>query len=313
MRILVLGATGVAGRSLLPPLLDAGHDVRAHVRSAGNEPMIRGLGARPLHGDPEDRATLTGWLSGCDAAVDLRVAIPPPSRAALPAAWRRYRHLRDTATGLLVDAAVDAGVPRLVHDTVTMVYADGGDAVIEEDHPVDAPGALAANLAAERHLGRFSQSGGTGVALRFGAFYGPSDEFSRSLVRAARAGRALVVGPPQGWTSAIHTDDVGPALLAALSAPPGVYNVVDDEPLRRSELLEILASAAGRPGLRRYPEWTTRLAAAPVRALARSHRVSARLFTETTGWRPRVPGRRAGWPQVFATGPALPGREAHDR
>lgn len=300
MNILVLGATGTAGRSAVPLFASAGHTVRAHVRSDGGAAAMAAMGAEPVRGDLEDDHWLRRLVKGSDAVVDLRVAIPSTSRAALPWAWRDYVRLRDRETRRLVDAALHVGAPRIVHDTVSMVYADGGDAELDEESPVYAPGALAANLAAERHLARFTESGGVGVAIRFGTFYGPHDEFSRDLMRYARRGLALLFGRPEAWTSAIHTDDLGPALLVALTAPAGVYNVVDDEPLRRGDLIAILADAAGVKRLRTIPTWMSAMAGAPARALARSQRVRARRFA-ALGWRPTVPSRRQGWPEAFRT------------
>jgi nucleoside-diphosphate-sugar epimerase len=299
MEITVLGDTGTAGRSAVPVLVAAGHHVRAHARSDLGAAAATALGAEAVRGDTDDDLTLRRLIAGADAIIDLRVAIPPASRAALPWAWRDHIRLRGAGTRRLVDAALAAGVPRLVHDTVTMVYADGGEEPLGEDSPVQAPGALGANLRAERHLARFTALGGTGVVLRFGAFYGPADEFSQELMEAARRGRALVVGAPEAWTSAIHTDDVGPALLCALTAPAGIYNVVDDEPLRRRDLLAVLAAAAGVPRVRPLPTWATRAAASPVRALARSRKVTARRF-RALGWHLRVPSRRQGWPAAFS-------------
>lgn len=301
MKVTVLGATGTAGRSAVPLFVEAGHQVDAHVRSESGAASMATVGARPVRADIENTGELARLLTGSEAVVDLRVAIPPASRAALPWAWRDYVHLRDVEAGRVVDAAVAAGVPRVVHDTVTMVYADGGDRVLDEESTLDAPGPLAANLAAERHLARLTAAGGAGVALRFGQFYGPSDAFSAALMRSARRGRVPLVGASQGWTSAIHTDDVGHALLMALEAPAGIYNVVDDEPLRRQELVALLAGAAGVERVRTLPAWASTLAPGPVRALARSHRVTAARYRDL-GWRPTVPSRRQGWPQAFATG-----------
>jgi len=298
VKITVLGATGTAGRSALPVLSATGHEVRAHARTDEGAAAVSALGATPVRGDTDDLTVLQRLVTGADTVIDLRVAIPSTWRAALPWAWRQYTRLRATGTGRLVDAAMAAGVPRLVRDTVTMVYADGGDRLLDESSAALAPGGLRANLVAERHLARFTAAGGTGVTLRFGGFYGPDDEFSRELINGARRGRAMIVGAPGAWTSAIHTDDVGPALLTALTAPAGVYNVVDDEPLRRRDLLAVLAAAAGVPGVSPLPTWTVRTAAAPVRAIARSQRVTAGRFREL-GWRPTVPSRRQGWPRAF--------------
>jgi len=171
----MLGGTGVAGRAALPHLVRGGHDVSVLARSDAAAAVIRDAGARPVTGDADDPATLRRWLDGVDAAVDLRVRIPTPGRAVLPGGWREYVRLRDAAAGRLVGAAIDAGTPRLVHDTVTMVYADGGDSWLDEDARVHAPGFMAANLACEAHLARLGAAGGVGVALRFSQFYGPDD------------------------------------------------------------------------------------------------------------------------------------------
>ncbi len=298
MKVLILGATGVAGRSAVPLLLSAGHDVVAHVRRPAARRSVEKIGGAAVEGDSFDAAELRAWMTGCDAVIDLRVSIPGSNRAAWPGAWREYARLRGHECGRVVDAALDAGVSRVVRDTVTMTYAGAGDRWIDEDHATRARGALAANLAAEGHLARLTAAGGTGVAVRFGGFYGPDDEFSRELIAATRKGRAPIVGDPDGYTSAVHTDDIGSALLVALSAPAGVYNAVDDEPMTRATLLEVLARSSGRERVKAYPAWAARFASSPVRALTRSQRVSnGRL--KALGWQPTVGSRRTGWPDAF--------------
>jgi len=295
----MLGGTGVAGRATLRHLRE--HDVSVPVRNPAGQQVVAGAGATPLDGDQDDPAQLRRWLDGVDAAIDLRVRIPAPSRAVLPGAWREYIWLRDTAAGRLVDAAIDVGTPRLVHDTVTMVYADGGDAWLDEDAPVSAPMFLAANLACEAHVARLTAAGGTGVALRFAQFYGPDDAMSRAVVGAARRGLWLQPARRQAWTSAVHTEDVGAAVALAATTdglPGDVYNVADDEPLRTADLLTVLGSAAGRTVRTPLPG---RLLPA---GLSRSNRVRSDRFRAATGWRPSVPSRREGWPAVVAA--ALP-------
>jgi nucleoside-diphosphate-sugar epimerase len=301
MKVVVLGATGIAGRSALPHLISAGHEVIAHARSDASAARAGDLGAhRVVRGDTFDLAELRQMLGGADAAIDLRVSIPSGAAAALPSSWSENTRLRDEGSRRLVDAAREAGVPRLVRDTVTFVYADGGDAWLDEATPVDAPGLLACNLAAERHLDAFTAAGGVGVTLRFGLFYGPSDEASTELLAQARKGFvSTLVGPGNAFHSAIHTADVGSAVAAALNAPAGIYNVVDDEPLRRDDLAGILAAAVGRRTVRRPPTRLAAMTGAAVRALMRSQRVSNQHFRAVTGWAPSVPSRRSGWPDAI--------------
>lgn len=231
--------------------------------------------------------------------VDHRVQIPPSARAALPGAWRTFRYLRDQATAQLVEAMIEVEVSRLVRDVVSFVYADGGDRWLDEDSLVAASGPMAANLACEGLVARLTSAGGAGVILRCGLFYGPDDRMSAETVRLARRGFATVLGPEEAWHSALHTADVGPAVTAALEVPGGVYNLVDDEPFRRGDLVALLASCAGRSQLRRPPRVAVPLAGAAGPVQARSQRVNAACFHDLTGWRPTVPSRRTGWPAAF--------------
>jgi nucleoside-diphosphate-sugar epimerase len=68
-------------------------------------------------------------------------------------------------------------------------------------------------LAAEHHLERFTAAGRRGVVLRLGSLYG------------ALAGTD---SPSDRYRAHLHTGDAGAAIAAAVDAPAGVYNVVDD-------------------------------------------------------------------------------------
>ena len=54
MKVFVAGATGALGRTLLPQLVAAGHDVVGLTRTASKQDLIRGLGARPAVADALD-------------------------------------------------------------------------------------------------------------------------------------------------------------------------------------------------------------------------------------------------------------------
>ena len=111
--------------------------------------------------------------------------------------------------------------------------------------PVAANRLTSAALAAEAEAARFAKHGGAGVALRFGQFYGfdsghtvqaikphwPVCLWSWALSRrTARRSRPTTQRRP--W-------------WRRLSAPSGVYNVVDDRPLPRAEYVDALAHALG--------------------------------------------------------------------
>ncbi len=54
MRVFVAGGTGVIGRSLIPMLTAAGHEVTGTTRSAGRAGLLRALGAEPVVADGLD-------------------------------------------------------------------------------------------------------------------------------------------------------------------------------------------------------------------------------------------------------------------
>ena len=89
-------------------------------------------------------------------------------------------------------------------------------------------------------------------------------------------------------------------MVAALGVPAGVYNAVDDEPLRRDEFAAVLAAAVGRRRLRVGPRAAGALMGSRSAVLTRSNRVSNRRLREASDWAPRVRSAREGWPEMIA-------------
>jgi len=87
-------------------------------------------------------------------------------------AWRENDRLRRVASATLVDAALAAGVGRFVQESFAPVYPDCGDRWIDETVPIEPVRYTRTVAGAEASAIRFSQHGGSGIVLRFGAFYG---------------------------------------------------------------------------------------------------------------------------------------------
>jgi nucleoside-diphosphate-sugar epimerase len=289
----VSGGTGVIGRAAVRSMLAAGHDVDVLSRSAENTEVIEGLGARPRPADLYDVASLELIYAGADAVVSLASRVPVGYAAAWPNAWRRNDALQTTAVSNIVAAARAAGVRRVIQKSVSFLYADHGASWITEEDPIEITPATEPPAVAEAHVLDFSASSRAGVVLRFGQVVG-DDDLTRFLLKAAANKRPVGVGRPDQWAHLVHTDDLGPAVVAALHAPSGVYNVGAD-PVLRGELVDGYAKAAGADSAAFMGPVLRRLAGPRIEPLTRSLRVSSDHFSAQTGWRPLRPTFDPAW------------------
>ena len=300
MRIFVAGATGVLGRRAVAQLVSAGHDVTGVARSEGKAAELRAQGAAPATVDLFDRRAVASAVAGHDAVCNLATHIPPVSRASLPGAWATNDRLRSEASHNLAAGALTVGASRFIQESITFLYPDCGDRWIDEDEPFEPVGFAQSVTRAEAAAAKFAAAGGTGVVLRFAMFYGPDSTHTLDAVKAARRRLALFPGDPYGYLSSIHTDDAATAVLAALGAPTGTYNIGDDEPVTRRVHADTLADALTRPRLRIVPRALARLGGSKTALLTRSQRVSNGRFRQLTPWAPAYPSVRDGLPAVAA-------------
>jgi nucleoside-diphosphate-sugar epimerase len=274
-------------------MLSAGHDVDVLTRSPENTAVIDGLGARPRPADLFDVASLERLYAGADAVVNLASHVPVGYAALWPTAWRRNDALRTTAVANVVAAANAAGVRRVVQESVSYLYADHGDAWITEQDSIEITPVTEPSAVGESHVLAFGSSSRSGVVLRFGAIVGDND-LTRFWLKAAANKRPVGVGRPDQWSHLVHTDDLGTAVLAALHAPKGAYNV-GAEPVLRGELVDGYAKAVGADTGTFMGPVLRRLSGPRIEPLTRSLRVSSDHFSAQTGWRPTRPTFDPAW------------------
>jgi nucleoside-diphosphate-sugar epimerase len=252
-----------------------------------------------------DPASLQRAMVGHDTVINLATHIPSSAlKMMFRRNWAENDRIRSTGVRNLVDAAIASGVTRFIQESFAPIYPDRGDEWIDERMPLEPPSYSHSVLDAEAALASFAGPGRTGIVLRFGAFYGPDATQLHALIRAMRLGIAPLPGGPRGFISSVSHDDAASAVVAALGAIGSTYNVVDDEPLRRGEYVESLANALHVRRPRLLPAWMTPMLGTIGFLLARSLRISNRKFREASGWRPRYPSVRSGWPAILAETPA---------
>jgi nucleoside-diphosphate-sugar epimerase len=218
----------------------------------------------------------------------------------LPGAFNENARIRWEASHNLASAAIAARAQRFIQESFAPVYPDRGDEWIDESVPIEPSSYVETVRDAESAAAEFTKSGGAGIVLRFSMFYGPDSSITQDIVKAVCKGIAPVFGGPDGYMSSVWTDDAAGAVFFALRVPAGVYNVTDNEPLRRSEAVTLLAAALGTKPPRIPPRWVTTMAGSLGDTLGRSLRLSNAKFRNASGWTPSVPSVRQGWKHLVS-------------
>jgi nucleoside-diphosphate-sugar epimerase len=310
MRILVAGATGVIGSRLVPKLREAGHEVIGMTRSAARADALRLDDVEAVVCDALDAADVSR------AVVEAKPEVVVHQLTSIPKVIRPKRIVQDFAendrlrvegTANLVHGARAAGARRVIAQSVAFAYAPVGGPVKSEEDPLylDAPPPFDRLMGAVASLERTVTGSPDveGVVLRYGFFYGPgsayaADGFVADLVRRRRF---PIVGDGSGIYPFIHVDDAASATVAAIAGPPGIYNVVDDEPAPVRDWLPVYARALGaRPPLR-VPVFLARLGGGDyaVFGMTRQRGGSNRKARRELGWEPAFPTWRTGFAEAL--------------
>ena len=306
MRVFVAGASGAIGTRLVPQLIDRGHEVIGTSTSPGSAERVRALGAEPIVLDLLDpRAVLEAVREAePDAIVHQATALADVKFSKnLDRAFAQTNRLRIEGTDALLAAAREAGVRRFVTQSyASLRYAREGGPVKTEDDRLDPTPleAIREISAAMTYLDEAVTAAG-GIALRYGNFYGASND---GLIEPVRKRQFPVVGSGGGVASFIHLDDAAAATVLALEHDgPAIYNIVDDEPAPVREWLPVMAKALGAKPPRHFPVWLARLFAGDVAVMMGTEvrgASNARAKREL-GWTLRHPSWRQGFAAAYAS------------
>jgi nucleoside-diphosphate-sugar epimerase len=307
MKVFVAGATGAIGRQLVPRLVAAGHEVHGMTRNASKQSMLRELGAVPVVADaldPDQVAQAVGTARP-DVIVHQLTAIPPTlDLRHFDRDFALTSRLRTEGTDYLLSAGQAVGVQRFVAQSYFGAYARTGLAVKSEEDPLDpAPvRGMREVEAAIRHLEEavLSASWTEGIALRYGAFYGPGTSLAPGAeqVELVRKHKFPLVGDGGGVWSFIHVADAADATVAAVEhGSRGVYNIVDDAPARVAEWLPAMARELDAKQPMRVPWFVGRLFAGEVGVMMMTELrgASNAKAKRELAWRPAHPTWREGF------------------
>jgi 2-alkyl-3-oxoalkanoate reductase len=309
MKVFVAGATGALGKQLVPMLVERGHEVTGMTRTPAKEELIRSMGARPAVADAFDPEAVAQAVAQAEpeAVVHELTDLTGTFARNIDKSFATTNRLRTEGLDHLLAAAKAAGARRFVAQSFAGWPSEptGGPVKAEEDplqqHP---PKTVTESLAAIRHVEDTvtHADGLDGLALRYGGFYGPGTSLAvdppGDLTEMIKKRRVPIIGDGSGIWSLIHIEDAASATAAALErGAPGVYNVVDDDPVPVGELMPELARQIGAKPPRHLPRWVGRLAGGEVGVMMMTEIRGATndKAKRELGWEPRYPSWRQGF------------------
>ena len=305
MRVFVAGASGVIGRSLVPKLVAAGHEVTGTTRNERSAETIRAGGAEAAIYDALDAAAVEdAVIEANPEAIVSELTSLPKDYDLRTIDYEPTNRLRVEGGRNLLSAGRKVGARRYITQSIAFVYEPEGDWVKDEEARtwVEAPGRFAsgleATLTSEREA--LEADGMEGLVLRYGQFYGPDTYFDRggSISEQVRKRRFPQVGSGSGVFSFIHVDDAADATVASIErGAAGIYNVVDDDPAPISDWLPVFADAIGAKRPMRVPLFLARLfgGKAAVVMTTQLRGASNAKARRELGWQPAHPSWRQGF------------------
>jgi dihydroflavonol-4-reductase len=269
LKILVTGATGFVGSQVAAALVRRGDHVRVLRRKSSTLVALAGLDLEHCYGDILDSDAVRAAVNGCDAIFHV---------AALSSYWRAkapdvYR-VNVEGTRIVMDAALRAGVRRLVHTSSCAAIGlrrDGRPA--DETQPFDPRERRFAyahsKYLAEQEVLKAVELGLPAVIVNPAVVIGPGDHnlISGSMI-VEMARRPLPVAPP-GGVCMTDVDAVTYGHLAAAErGRTGERYILGGENLTYKEITQIIAGVVGCKAPRwRIPSWIIPSAAAALDAM----------------------------------------------
>jgi UDP-glucose 4-epimerase len=248
--VLVTGATGAVG----PRVVDALSAAGCRVRTLSLDQPPKGQWPSNVEtriGDVTDLAAVQSSMQGVDAVVHLAALLhivnPPPELR------EKYERINVGGTETVVQAAVQAGVKRVVLASTIAVCGQSDGHVITEDTPPHPETFYAqTKLAAEKIVlnAKFSDGQPMGTVLRFGAVYGARIKGNyQRLLQSLALGRFIPIGAGRNRRTLVYDKDVARAVVLAIQHPSAagkIFNVTDGQFHTLADIIVAICAALGR-------------------------------------------------------------------
>jgi dihydroflavonol-4-reductase len=250
MRIFLTGATGFIGSRIAAQLRDRGDEVVALVRSPSKAAGLRAAGCEIVEADLSDGPAIGQGVKGADAVIhngaDYRVGIPKSERPKLHEA-------NVEGTKRVLDAAIAAGVGRIVHVSTNNVFGSTGDTVADETYQRDVSKGFLSTYDETKYLAhqearRRIEAGAPIIIVQPGAVYGPGDRSEvGNIIDQTRTGKMKFVMFPEFTLPYVYVDDLASGIVSALDKGRiGETYILGGEQATMRQLVTAVAELSGR-------------------------------------------------------------------
>lgn len=294
-RVLVTGAGGFIGSHLTERLIHEGAQVRALVRytSTGSVGWLHELpkdAAEIIKGDVTDRDSVGEAMRNVDVVFHLAALIGIPYSYLQPHA---YVKVNVAGTLVVLQAARECGVARVVHTSTSEVYGSAQTVPISEHHPLQPQSPYAATkTGADKLVESFHASFDLPtVIVRPFNTYGPRQS-QRAIIPTIMAqcltSKTVHLGNAYPSRDFNYVDNTVEGFLAAASEEKALgktINIGSGQEIRISELVQRIAAIVGRPVDIVTASDRQRPAASEVDRLLADNQLARELLQ----WEPRVP------------------------
>ena len=273
MDVLLTGGTGYIGSVVLSQLREAGHSVRAVVRSDRAAEQVMAAGATAVQGDLTD----SGWLAGQLREVDGAIHTASPGDATSPAF--------DRAVVAAAVAAFAGTTKPYVHTSGLWIYGSGVG--LGEESPLDPPALTRWRPTVEAEV---LDSDLVASIVVPAVVYGHGGGLPNLVVDAPRdgSGRLVLIGDGTQHWGVVHVDDTAALYVAVLESGRAlgrVLAVTDENPTVRD-----LGEATGHAVVGEPVERTrARLGEAFADALLLDQQFAVGRKATELGWSPQGP------------------------
>ena len=252
-KTLVTGGAGFIGSHIVRALLERGDDVRILDNfSTGKRDNIAGLDVELIEGDIRNSEALAASLEDVDFVFHQAAFVSVPQSMDVPTACL---DVNVNGTGMLFEAAQQAGVKRVVFASSAAVYGEADAFPLTEAVPPEpylSPYA-ASKRVDELYAQLFTQSFGLEVtALRYFKVYGPrqapDSQYAAAVpifISRMMNGKVVTINGDGGQTrDLIYVGDVARANLMVADSPEaagGIFNICTG---RETSILNLVESLA---------------------------------------------------------------------